>query len=317
MKPAIYVDGQEGTTGLRIHEYLAGRADLHVLKIDPDKRKDNAERQRLINAADIVFLCLPDAASREAVALATNPRTRFIDASTAFRTDASWAYGLPELAPGQRDKIRSATRVANPGCHATAFLLSVAPLVRAGIINPELPLTCFSLTGYSGGGKKMIADYEAVEGRNPNLGSPRHYGLTFSHKHLPEMQVQAGLKTAPMFTPVVCPVHSGLAVEVFLPVPLLARKATPADVHAVLTQAYANEPFVKVMPFPADGALDNGFLDITACNGTNRADSFVFGHDAQIAVITRLDNLGKGASGAAVQSMNLMLGLPETTALTA
>lgn len=314
MKPSIFVDGQEGTTGLRIHEHLAQRSDLNVLKIDAEKRKDLSERKRLINSADIVFLCLPDAASREAVALVENPNTKVIDASTAFRTDPLWAYGLPELSKTHREKIRASKRVANPGCHATAFLLGAYPLVQAGIIPTSLTVPCFSLTGYSGGGKKMIASYEAPDAP-AKLKAPRHYGLKFNHKHLPEMQNIAGLSVPPMFTPVVCAVHSGLAVELFLPVSQLGKKVSAADVQRILATHYADEKFVKVMPAEVDACLDEGFYDITACNGTNRADIFVFGNADQIAVITRLDNLGKGASGAAIQCMNILLGCDESAGL--
>lgn len=319
MLPTIYVDGQEGTTGIRIHEYLAPRdgGDMQVLKIDPEKRKDPAERRKLLNAADIVFLCLPDAASREAVALIDNPGTRVIDASTAFRTDPEWAYGLPELSPEHREKIRTSRRVANPGCHATAFLLSVYPLIQQGIIAPTMPLTCVSLTGYSGAGKKMIARYEAPDAPEKFKG-PRPYALKLAHKHLPEMQKIAGLTQPPLFTPVIVNVHSGLAVETFLPVSLLAKPVSASQAHEALAEWYGTKgksPFVRVMPFDPEAQLDEGCLDITACNNTNRADVFVFGNSAQIAVITRLDNLGKGAAGAAVQSMNLMLGLPEETGL--
>lgn len=321
MKPKIFVDGQEGTTGLRIHEYLAARAggggDIEVLKIDPEKRKDVAARKALLNAADVAFLCLPDAASREAVALVENPKTCVIDASTAFRTDPAWAYGLPELSPQQREKIRHSKRVAVPGCHASAFVLPVYPLVRAGVIPADCPLTCFSLTGYSGGGKKMIAAYEEMEPPNHKLRAPRHYGLKLTHKHLPEMQTMAGLQVPPVFTPVVCNVHSGLAVEVFLPVSLLAPKSNPARVARLLVDHYAGERFVKVLPLESEAHLDDGFFDITACNGTNRADIFVFGNEGQIVIVTRLDNLGKGASGAAIQCMNLVLGVDEGCGLTA
>ncbi len=314
MAPNIFVDGQEGTTGLRIHEHLSQRSDLNVLKIDAEKRKDTAERKKLINSADIVFLCLPDAASREAVALVENHNTKVIDASTAYRTDASWAYGLPELSKAHREKIRAGKRIANPGCHATAFLLGVYPLVQAGIIPAGMMLNCFSLTGYSGGGKKMIAQYEAADAP-AKLKAPRHYGLKLNHKHLPEMQKIAGLSVPPIFTPVVCAVHSGLAVETFLPVAQLGKKVSAADVQQILAAHYAGEKFIKVMPYPAETSLDEGFFDITACNGTNRADIFVFGNDDQIILLSRIDNLGKGASGAAIQCMNILLGCDEAEGL--
>jgi N-acetyl-gamma-glutamyl-phosphate reductase len=316
MKPKIYVDGQEGTTGLRIHELLAQRSDLEVLKIDPERRKDPAARAQLLNAADIVFLCLPDAASKEAVGLITNPATRVIDASTAFRTAEGWVYGLPELSKSQRQQLRAAKRIANPGCHATAFLLSVAPLVHAGVINPATQLGAFSLTGYSGGGKKMIAQYQDPAAP-PALKAPRHYALKLAHKHLPEMRVHAGLEKPPLFTPVVCNIYAGLAVEVFVPASALSRKLPPAEIRDLLAAHYAGEPFIRVMPYDPNAAegLDDGFLDITACNNTNNADIFIFGSGDQLALICRLDNLGKGASGAAIQSMNLALGFEEGAGL--
>src|SRR5574343_934525 len=195
----VYVDGQEGTTGLRINEYLAGRSDIEVLRIDPERRKDNAERARLLNAADVAFLCLPDAAAREAAALVTNPRTCLIDASTAHRTVPGWAFGLPELAADQRDKLRAAKRIANPGCHASAFILAMRPLVDAGLVAADLPVTATSITGYSGGGKKMIEQYQA--GGDPALQAPRPYALGLAHKHLPEMKTHTGLATPPIFVP--------------------------------------------------------------------------------------------------------------------
>jgi N-acetyl-gamma-glutamyl-phosphate reductase len=316
MKPKVFVDGQEGTTGLRIHEHLAARTDVDVLRIDADKRKDPAGRKRLINAADVVFLCLPDAASREAVTLVDNPRTKVIDASTAFRTDPAWAYGLPELNAAAREKIRGSRRIANPGCHATAFLLPVAPLVTAGVIARAAMLTCVSLTGYSGAGKKAIALYEGADAP-AKLKGPRPYALKLMHKHVPEMQRIAGLARAPMFTPVICNIHSGLAVITYLPPEVMGKKATAAEVHGVLATHYAGERFVRVMAQDkeAQAGLDEGQMDIMACNGTNRADVFVLGNEEQIVVIARLDNLGKGASGAAVQCMNLALGFEEGAGL--
>jgi N-acetyl-gamma-glutamyl-phosphate reductase len=314
MKPKIYVDGQEGTTGLKIHEHLAQRSDVETLRIDPDKRKDPAERQKLLNAADLVFLCLPDAASREAVALITNAHTKVIDASTAFRTDPAWAYGLPELSAQHRQKIKTSTRVANPGCHASAFLLAVTPLVAAGIIKKDALLTACSLTGYSGGGKKMIAAYQSPT-RPAHLAAPRPYALKLTHKHLPEMQHIAGLVHAPLFTPIVCDIYIGLCVETFLPPTALTKKMTAAEIHAALAAHYAHEKFIQVLPFDPEATFDQGAFDITACNNTNRADLAVVGHDDQIALLCRLDNLGKGASGAAIQCMNLALGFDEATGL--
>lgn len=309
----VFVDGQEGTTGLRLLDYLDGRADLELLRIDEAKRKDPQERARLLNAADVAFLCLPDAASREAVSLVTNPDTCLIDASTAFRTDPAWTYGLPELAAGQREKIRASKRIANPGCHASAFILLVRPLVDAGLLPPEYPVSAFSLTGYSGGGKQMIAQYEA--GRDARLDSPRPYGMSQVHKHLPEMRVQTGIHDAPVFSPVVGNFLKGLSVTVPLHVPRLPAGTDAARIHAALQAHYADERFVRVMPFEDEANLDEGFFDVQGCNDTNRADLFVFGNAARLTLVARLDNLGKGAAGAAVQCMNLHMGVAENTGL--
>ncbi len=311
----VFVDGQEGTTGLRLLDYLSGRSDVELLRIAEDKRKDPAERARFLNAADVAFLCLPDVASREAVSLVTNPDTCVIDASTAFRTAENWAYGLPELVRGQREKIRASKRIAVPGCHASAFVLAVRPLVDAGVMQPDYPVTAFSLTGYSGGGKKMIADFEA--GGNPKLDSPRAYALGLEHKHLPEMRVQTGLAQAPIFSPIVGKFYKGLAVTVPVFPDRLARKVTPEQVAEIYRKHYEGEHFVRVMPAASDEHLDNGFFDVQANNDTNRVDLFVFGSADRIVLIARLDNLGKGAAGAAVQCMNVHIGADEATGLTA
>lgn len=308
MNYTVYVDGQEGTTGLRIHEYLAGRSDIELLKIAPDLRKDTAERARLLNAADVAFLCLPDAAAREAAALVTNPRTCVIDASTAHRTAPGWAYGFPELARAQRDALRAAKRITNPGCHATAFVALLRPLVDAGLVPPTLPLSASSITGYSGGGKKMIEQYQA--GGNPELDAPRPYALALAHKHLPEMAAHTGLAAAPLFVPVVGPFYKGLAVSVPLHLSQLPG-VTPEAIHAAYTAHYAGERFIQVMPLRDAATLEHGFLDVQAANDTNRIDLFVFANASQVLLVARLDNLGKGASGAAVQAMNLHLGLDE------
>lgn len=309
----VYVDGQEGTTGLRIHEYLAQRRDVELLRIDPDKRKDAAERARLLNAADVAFLCLPDAASREAAALVTNPGTCLIDASTAHRTAPGWAFGLPELARGQRAALRSSKRIANPGCHASAFILLLRPLVDAGLVPAALPVSATSITGYSGGGKQMIAQYEA--GGDPKLDAPRPYGLTLAHKHIPEMMAHTGLTTKPVFLPIVGKFYKGLAVSVPLHFDQLAPGTDAAKLHAALEAHYAGERFVRVMPLCDPATLETGFFDVQACNDTNRVDVFVFAHDTQAVLIARLDNLGKGASGAAVQCMNVHLGVDEDLGL--
>ena len=307
MSYTVFVDGQEGTTGLRIHEYLAGRRDVEVLAIAPERRKDAAERARLLNAADVAFLCLPDAAAREAATLVTNPRTCLIDASTAHRTAPGWAFGLRELAPGQRDAIRASKRIANPGCHASAFILLLRPLVDAGLVPAAQAVSATSISGYSGGGKKMIEQYET--GGVPALTSPRPYALTLEHKHLPEMMEHTGLSTRPIFMPVVANFYKGLAVSV--PLHLEALGTTPEAVHAALAARYAGERFIRVLPLRDPGTLEGGFFDVQACNDSNRVDLFVFANDTQAVLMSRLDNLGKGASGAAVQAMNVHLGVDE------
>ena len=309
----VFVDGQEGTTGLRIHEYLAQRPDIEVLKIDADKRKDPLERARLLNAADVAFLCLPDAASREAASMITNTNTCLIDASTAHRTVAGWAFGLPELAPGQRELLRHSKRIANPGCHASAFIVLLRPLVDAGLVPRELPVSATSITGYSGGGKSMIAQYEA--GGDAKLQSPRPYGLTLAHKHLPEMKTHTGLMHAPLFMPIVGNFYKGLAVTVPLHLSQLPAGTTPESLHAALSARYAAEPFINVQPLRDPAVLESGFYDAQACNDTNRVDIHVFANDTQVLLMACLDNLGKGASGAAVQSMNVHLGLDEALGL--
>lgn len=308
MKRAVFVDGQEGTTGLRIREVLAEREDVEVLRIDQDKRKDPDERARLLNAADVAFLCLPDAAAREAVAMVRNPSTCIVDASTAHRTSAAWAFGLPELTTGQRDRIRASKRIANPGCHSTAFLLLVRPLVDTGLLARSQPITATSLTGYSGGGRKMIEQYE--QSGDPILLAPRPYALTLAHKHLPEMVTHAGLDVAPVFLPVVSNYYKGLAVTIPLHLSAFAAGTNGAAIHSCLERAYAGERFIRVMPLDDPDTLASGF-DVQACNDTNRVDLFVFANAAQVLLVARLDNLGKGASGAAVQSMNIHLGVDE------
>jgi N-acetyl-gamma-glutamyl-phosphate reductase len=306
----IYVDGQEGTTGLRIHEYLARRSDVELLRIAPERRKDSSERARLLNEADVAFLCLPDAASREAAAMIDNPRTCLIDASTAHRTHPDWVFGLPELAPGQRDRLRASKRIANPGCHASAFILLMRPLVDAGLVPSALPVSALSITGYSGGGKKMIEQYQ-TQPIEQALTSPRPYALTLAHKHVAEMMAHTGLTARPILMPVVANFYKGLAVSVPLHGSQLAADASPQRVHAALTQHYAGEQFVQVRPLQDAATLETGFFDVQACNDTNRVDVFVFAGEDQLLVMARLDNLGKGASGAAVQSMNVHLGVNE------
>lgn len=310
----VFVDGQEGTTGLRIHEYLAARSDIEVLKIAADKRKDPAERARLLNAADVAFLCLPDAASREAAAMISNPGTCLIDASTAHRTVPGWTFGLPELARGQRDAIRASKRIANPGCHASAFILAVRPLVDAGLLPRDAAVSATSITGYSGGGKSMIAEYEQ-QPLPAHLAAPRPYGLGLKHKHLPEMMAHTGLARPPVFMPVVSSFYKGLAVSVPLHLDQLKTGTTPEQVQAALAAHYEGERFIRVMPLRDAQTLESGFFDVQACNDSNRVDLFVFASETQVLLLSRLDNLGKGASGAAVQAMNVHLGLDEALGL--
>ena len=308
MKPKIYIDGKEGTTGLQIYERLGERDDIELLLIDEDKRKDTAERKRLINAADIVFLCLPDDAAREAVTLIENDKTRVIDASTAHRTNPGWAYGLPELSDGQRAMIKASKRVANPGCHATGFIAAVYPLIKLGILPEDYPLTCFSLTGYSGGGKKMIADYEG--NKTEPMSAPGIYGLTLRHKHLPEMTAVTGLKRPPVFCPIVDDYYKGMATSVTLHNDMLAGGQTADSIKTALEQYYAGQRFVTVAP-----ELGGATLHANWGAGTNDLEITVSGSDEMTVLTARFDNLGKGASGAAVQNMNIMLGISEEKGL--
>lgn len=310
MKPKVYIDGKEGTTGLQIYERLGGRADIELLLIDEDKRKDPAERKKLMDAADIVFLCLPDAAAVEAVGLIESPTTRVIDASTAHRTAPGWVYGYPELGQEQREAIQSAKRVANPGCHATGFISSVAPLVRLGILPADYPVTCYSLTGYSGGGKKLIAEYEAPD-RDPRHESHRIYGLNLKHKHLPEMQAVCGLTRKPVFVPILGDFYQGMATTIMLHKELLSKPVSGQELRDALAEYYAGQRFVSVAPYGGDEPV----LYASTLAGTNQLKLEVSGNDDQILVTALFDNLGKGASGAAVQNMNLMLGFEETCGL--
>ncbi len=309
-KAKVYIDGQSGTTGLQIFDRIGARDDLELLRIDEDKRHDIDERRKFINAADIVFLCLPDDAAREAVSLAENPHTRIIDASTAHRTAEGWTYGFPELSAAQREAIASSTRIANPGCHATGFISATAPLVQAGMVPASYPFTCFSLTGYSGGGKQMIASYEA-EGRPVALDAPGLYGLGQAHKHLPEMQKVCGLDEAPVFVPVVDDYYKGMATTIMLHNALLPGAPTMAEIHQCLSAHYAGQRFVSVLPLGENG----GLLYANELAGTNELRLVVCGNDERTTVTALFDNLGKGASGAAVQNMNIALGLDEAAGL--
>jgi N-acetyl-gamma-glutamyl-phosphate reductase len=308
MKPKIYIDGQEGTTGLQIYDRLGSRDDIELLLIDPDKRKDTQERKKLLNSADIVILCLPDDAAREAVALIENDRTRVIDASTAHRTAVGWVYGFPEMSASQRAMIKTARRLTNPGCHAIGFVSLVYPLVALELLPKGYPLTCFSLTGYSGGGKKMIAQYE--EEKTPDLFAPRIYGLNLRHKHFAEMMQVTGLKRPPVFCPVVDDYYKGMATTIMLHDDLLSGTPTSRHIRTEYAEYYAGQRFIHVAP-----ELGSGYLNSNWGQGTNNLEITVSGTDGETIVTARFDNLGKGASGAAVQNMNIMLGFDEATGL--
>ncbi|MDF2540019.1 MAG: argC2 [Herbinix sp.] len=313
MKKKIFVDGVSGTTGLKIHERLNQYTELEIIAIDYEKRREPAERARCLNEADLVFLCLPDDAAKEAVGLVTNPDTRIIDASTAYRTAKDWTYGLPELSKAHKEAIVKSKRVSNPGCHATTFALSVFPMIHHNVMPADYPVSCHSVTGYSGGGKALIEKYEQNEGNNEYTKAPRPYSLGLSHKHLPEMTMHAGLTDSPIFVPIVSSFYQGLAASIPIHTKLLSKKVTPREIHEMFDEYYKEEKFVKVMPYADDSLLFEGGFDITACNGTNRAEIFVFGNESKgiATIMTRLDNLGKGASGAAIQNMNIMLGFDE------
>ena len=303
----IFIDGKEGTTGLRIYERISGREDLELILLSDEERKDPAARKKALNSCDIAFLCLPDAAAREAVAMVENPDVTVIDASTAHRTDSRFVYGLPELSKEQFAKIAASKRIAVPGCHAGGFVALVAPLTAAGVISKDTALTCFSLTGYSGGGKKMIAEYES-EGRDTLLDSPRQYGVSQNHKHLPEMAYVTGLTTAPIFCPIVADFYSGMEVTV----PLFAKdvKGSVADIIDVYKASYSS----AILHYD-ENADEGGLMAANKLAGRDDMQICVAGNSERILLISRFDNLGKGASGAAIQNMNILLGLDETTGL--
>ena len=300
--PVIFIDGQEGTTGLQIYDRLSGRSDIKLLYIEESKRKDTKERKRLINEADLIFLCLPDDAARESVSLIENTNTRVIDASTAHRTCTDWVYGFAELSRHQRDKIKDSRRVANPGCHATGIIASVYPLITLGIMPLDYPLTCFSLTGYSGGGKAMIHAYENE--KTPEMYSPGIYGLDLQHKHLPEIMHVTGLTHEPVFCPIVDDYYSGMATTITLHNDKLNGKHFAEGIKQNLADYYANEQYVTVAE-----ELGNGTLESNWGTGTDNLELTVSGNDKLTIVTARFDNLGKGAAGAAVQNMEIMLGM--------
>lgn len=313
MAPRVYIDGHVGTTGLRIRQWLADRADLQVVSLAEDERKDDEARRAQILAADIAILCLPDDASRQAVGWAEDARTRFIDTSTAHRVAPGWTFGLPELSAEQRDRIRSARLVANPGCYSSAFILLLRPLVDAGVVPGDAAISIHALSGYSGGGRTMIERWQDEESGLSTLPFEAPYAFERVHKHIPEMVAYSTLRSQPYFLPAVGPFRCGMRVEVPLHAALLAGRA--ADCEEVLSQRYQGEPFVRVVRH-ASPPLDERGLDPRACNDTNRIDLHVLPHPAgHVLLVAILDNLGKGASGAAIQNLNLMLGLPEQSGL--
>jgi len=302
MKPKIFIDGREGTTGLQIYDRLIRRSDIDLLIIDESKRKDINERKRLINEADLVFLCLPDEAARESVSLIDNINTRVIDASTAHRTSTDWVYGFAELSKHQREKIKNSRRIANPGCHATGIIASVYPLITLGIMPVDYPLTCISLTGYSGGGKAMIRAYE--EEKTPEMYAPRMYGLDLQHKHLPEIMHITGLAREPIFCPIVDDYYSGIATTITLHNDTLNGKHAATDIRRNLADYYIGEHHVTVAP-----KLGSGTLESNWGANTDNMELTISGNEKLTIVTARFDNLGKGAAGAAVQNMEIMLEL--------
>ncbi|WMW25836.1 N-acetyl-gamma-glutamyl-phosphate reductase [Methanolobus sediminis] len=309
----IYVDGQHGTTGLLVNERLAKHPEVEILEIPYEERHNRELRTKLLNEADLVFLCLPDEAVADTVSLVTNPDTRIIDASTANRTNDSWAYGLPELSAKHREDVAGASRVSNPGCHASASVVALYPLVEEGIISKETAVPLFSITGYTGGGKQMIQTYETTEQRA--YKAPRQYALGLTHKHVPEIKVRSGLNVNPILMPVVSNYPRGLAVTLPLSVKDLEKSVTKQGLYELYQKYYGDSIFIRVHEVDeADDLVDNAF-DVQGSNDTNYSDIYIYGNDEQIQVISRLDNLGKGASGAAIQNMNIMLGMDETTGL--
>ena len=312
-KTKIFIDGSEGTTGLRIYERFEGRDDIELLHIDSELRKDVGERKRLINESDITFLCLPDDAARESVGLVENENVKIIDTSTAHRTQDGWAYGFPELSEVHRQKIREGKRIAVPGCYATGFITIIYPLIAGGILPADYPVSAFALSGYSGAGKKTIAVYEAKE-RDRELDAPREYALTQNHKHLKEMQKITGLLKAPLFSPIICDYYSGMLLTTPFYADMLSKAQRPKEIHAFLSEYYSGGKFVKVMPFGKEADY-NGFLSGNACAGWDGIEIYVTGNEDRVLVSTRFDNLGKGASGAAIQCLNIMLGCEEDKGL--
>lgn len=313
MKTKIFIDGSEGTTGLRIHERFRNRNDIELLTISSELRKDLGERKRLINESDITFTCLPDAAAIESVSLVENENVRIIDPSTAHRTESGWAYGFPELSDKHRLAIQNGKRVAVPGCHATGFISLVYPLIAGDILPADYPIAAFSLTGYSGGGKKMISEYED-EGRSGEYDAPREYALSQQHKHLREMKTITGLGKEPLFSPIVADYYSGILVSVPLYAELLQGSPTPEKIQEFFADYYAGQHFIRIMPYGAE-AESKGFLSGNTRAGWDGLEIYVTGNPDRILLSARFDNLGKGASGAAIQCLNIMLGCEEAKGL--
>lgn len=310
----VFIDGQAGTTGLQISERLAARADLEVVRIDDQERKDPQARAAMFEACDVAVLCLPDEAALEAVTLADG-RCRILDASTAHRVAPGWTYGLPELGGNQRDAIAAAKLVSNPGCYPQGFILMIKPLIDAGVLAAEVELSVHALSGYSGGGKALIQARQAFDETASENRNTEAYALGLQHKHVPEMRQYSGTASNPLFTPMVGHYYQGMLVQVPLFTRTLAPGTTLRQIHELLAQRYADEPFIDVREPGASDDLAGGFLNATACNGTNRLEIMVFGHEEQVLLIARYDNLGKGAGGAAVQNLNLMLGVDEAAGL--
>ncbi|MDR0449115.1 MAG: N-acetyl-gamma-glutamyl-phosphate reductase [Rickettsiales bacterium] len=310
----VFIDGRNGTTGLKIDERMAARDDVSVMTIPDELRKDPAEKKKYMNDADVVFLCLDDKAAMESVALVENPDTIIIDASTAHRTNPDWVYGFPELCDEQREAIANSNSIANPGCHATGFISVVYPLIVGNVVSEENTFTCFSITGYSGGGKNMIKEYESDEAGK--LDSPMPYGLAnpLNHKHLPEMKAMCRLKSSPIFVPVLGKIAQGMNTMVAIDCKDILFYGAK-EIHEALSDHYAGKTFVKVMPLGGEDFLNAGRLDAQRCNGTNNLEISVFGRQDQALVCAVFDNLGKGASGAAIQNMNIALGIAETKGL--
>ena len=309
----IFIDGSEGTTGLLLRDRLKDRPELTLVPIDPEKRKDISARRAAMAEADLVFLCLPDAAAKESAEAANGLSCRILDTSTAHRTLSGWSYGFPELSKDHRKGVEEGARIAVPGCHASGFISLVYPLIAAGLMPKDYPVTCFSLTGYSGGGKKMIAEYED-DGRNAELDSPRQYAMAQLHKHLPEMKAVCSLGQNPVFAPIVADFYSGMAVSVPLHTSLLNKKIGAAEIWAALNEYYKDRTMVKVLPF-AETGVESGFLGANNMSGRDSMEIIVAGNDERVIITSRFDNLGKGASGAAVQCLNVMMGIDETTGL--